>query len=232
MIANLLHAPGLRLMNKCTIMHLRTVNCWCFLFIQAHFAESWIAWMRIPAKRHVTCLYKKFQESSFNFCPLFRARGNFKSILLIVNLLSFNVFAGKMQTFFSIYFQWIFLMRILSAYSLNIVGWCEISSVAQGHEPFVSYQGLEQLHRFIFVMAITHIFYSCLTMLLTIVKVRFSATYFVTSSLKHCIHGCLFLCFFEWKTKYILTKHWQQGSARTRNYKHWIRCLTLFFFVV
>lgn len=41
----------------------------------------------------------------------------------------------------------------------------------QGHEPFVSYEGLEQLHRFIFVMAITHVSYSCLTMLLAIVKV-------------------------------------------------------------
>ncbi|KAG2681943.1 hypothetical protein I3760_11G166900 [Carya illinoinensis] len=40
------------------------------------------------------------------------------------------------------------------------------------HEPFVSYQGLEQLHRFIFVMAITHISYSCLTMLLAIVKIH------------------------------------------------------------
>ncbi|PKA53020.1 MLO-like protein 14 [Apostasia shenzhenica] len=42
----------------------------------------------------------------------------------------------------------------------------------EGHEPFVSYEGLEQLHRFIFVMAITHVLYSCLTMLLTIVKIH------------------------------------------------------------
>ena len=42
----------------------------------------------------------------------------------------------------------------------------------QGHEPFVSYQALERLHRFIFAMAITHISYSCLTMLLAIVKVK------------------------------------------------------------
>lgn len=44
--------------------------------------------------------------------------------------------------------------------------------VTQGYEPFVSYEGLEQLHRFIFVMAVTHVSYSCLTMLLAIVKVR------------------------------------------------------------
>ncbi|CAH9108023.1 unnamed protein product [Cuscuta epithymum] len=42
----------------------------------------------------------------------------------------------------------------------------------ESHEPFVSYEGLEQLHRFIFVMALTHIFYSCLTMLLAIIKVH------------------------------------------------------------
>lgn len=42
----------------------------------------------------------------------------------------------------------------------------------KGYEPFVSYQGLEQLHRFIFVMAITHVSYSCLTMLLAIVKIH------------------------------------------------------------
>ncbi|XP_038889734.1 MLO-like protein 11 isoform X2 [Benincasa hispida] len=42
----------------------------------------------------------------------------------------------------------------------------------KGYEPFVSYEGLEQLHRFIFIMAVTHISYSCLTMLLAIVKVH------------------------------------------------------------
>ncbi|WRX28720.1 Mlo-related protein - like 10 [Theobroma cacao] len=44
--------------------------------------------------------------------------------------------------------------------------------LTMGHEPFVSYEGLEQLHRFIFVMAITHVSYSCLTMLLAIVKIH------------------------------------------------------------
>ncbi|KAK3199020.1 hypothetical protein Dsin_022435 [Dipteronia sinensis] len=42
----------------------------------------------------------------------------------------------------------------------------------EGYEPFVSYEGLEQLHRFIFVMAVTHVSYSCLTMLLAIVKIH------------------------------------------------------------
>ncbi|KAF9666796.1 hypothetical protein SADUNF_Sadunf16G0265800 [Salix dunnii] len=54
------------------------------------------------------------------------------------------------------------LRRILNGLDQN--------TCKEGYEPFVSYQGLEQLHRFIFVMAITHISYSCLTMLLAIVK--------------------------------------------------------------
>uniref|UniRef100_A0A0E0PFV5 MLO-like protein n=1 Tax=Oryza rufipogon TaxID=4529 RepID=A0A0E0PFV5_ORYRU len=43
-------------------------------------------------------------------------------------------------------------------------------SCAEGYESFVSHEGLEQLHRFIFVMAVTHVTYSCLTMLLAILK--------------------------------------------------------------
>uniref|UniRef100_A0A7C9ARF5 MLO-like protein n=1 Tax=Opuntia streptacantha TaxID=393608 RepID=A0A7C9ARF5_OPUST len=42
----------------------------------------------------------------------------------------------------------------------------------EGKEPFVSYEGLEQLHRFIFIMAVTHVTYSCLTMLLALVKIH------------------------------------------------------------
>lgn len=42
----------------------------------------------------------------------------------------------------------------------------------EGEEPFVSYEGLEQLHRFIFIMAVTHVTYSCLTMLLALVKIH------------------------------------------------------------
>jgi len=45
------------------------------------------------------------------------------------------------------------------------------NSCKKGEEPFVSWEGLEQLHRFIFVMAVTHIFYSCLTMVLAILKI-------------------------------------------------------------
>ncbi|PWA42830.1 mlo-related protein [Artemisia annua] len=54
--------------------------------------------------------------------------------------------------------------RVLNVMNQNT---CE-----KDYEPFVSYEGLEQLHRFIFVMAITHVSYSCLTMLLAVVKIH------------------------------------------------------------
>ncbi|RYR63624.1 hypothetical protein Ahy_A04g021410 [Arachis hypogaea] len=40
-----------------------------------------------------------------------------------------------------------------------------------GHEPFVSYEGLEQLHRFLFVLGITHVLYSCLAVGLAMSKI-------------------------------------------------------------
>ncbi|KAD4178960.1 hypothetical protein E3N88_27551 [Mikania micrantha] len=42
----------------------------------------------------------------------------------------------------------------------------------KNYEPFVPHQGLEQLHHFIFVIAITHVSYSCLTMLLAVMKIH------------------------------------------------------------
>ncbi|KAK4795609.1 hypothetical protein SAY86_027935 [Trapa natans] len=56
--------------------------------------------------------------------------------------------------------------------AISLVVERSIHRLSTDHEPFVSYQGLEQLHRFIFVMAVTHISYSCLTMLLAIVKIH------------------------------------------------------------
>ncbi|XP_039686131.1 MLO-like protein 4 isoform X2 [Medicago truncatula] len=41
----------------------------------------------------------------------------------------------------------------------------------EGHEPFVSYEGLEQLHRFLFVLGITHVLYSCLAVGLAMSKI-------------------------------------------------------------
>ncbi|ESQ34302.1 hypothetical protein EUTSA_v10007238mg [Eutrema salsugineum] len=53
----------------------------------------------------------------------------------------------------------------------RLVGISE-TTCSEGYEPFVSYEGMEQLHRFIFIMAVTHVTYSCLTMLLAIVKIH------------------------------------------------------------
>jgi mlo protein len=54
----------------------------------------------------------------------------------------------------------------------------------QGHEPFVSYEGLEQLHRLLFILGITHVLYSFVTVVLSMIKVRarcpFAALTFVT----------------------------------------------------
>lgn len=41
----------------------------------------------------------------------------------------------------------------------------------EGHEPFVSYEGLEQLHRFLFVLGITHVLYSCVVVGLAMSKI-------------------------------------------------------------
>ena len=68
----------------------------------------------------------------------------------------------------------VLLICTISSNIWNAQGEIKICFVLQGHEPFVSYEGLEQLHRFIFVMAVTHVSYSCLTMLLAIVKVNHS----------------------------------------------------------
>lgn len=41
----------------------------------------------------------------------------------------------------------------------------------QGRVPFVSQEGLEQLHRFLFVLGITHVVYSCMAVGLSMSKV-------------------------------------------------------------
>ncbi|XP_051145165.1 MLO-like protein 4 [Andrographis paniculata] len=41
----------------------------------------------------------------------------------------------------------------------------------EGREPFVSAEGLEQLHRFLFVLGITHVLYSCIAVALAMTKI-------------------------------------------------------------
>ncbi|KAK6121168.1 hypothetical protein DH2020_045089 [Rehmannia glutinosa] len=45
----------------------------------------------------------------------------------------------------------------------------------EGREPFVSAEGLEQLHRFLFVLGITHVLYSCIVVGVSMSKVHFSS---------------------------------------------------------
>lgn len=59
----------------------------------------------------------------------------------------------------------------LHALSRRVLSGAIGNTCKKGYEPFVSVEGLEQLQRFIFVMAIMHVFYSCLNMLLAIVKI-------------------------------------------------------------
>ncbi|KAM0842723.1 hypothetical protein ACQ4PT_054005 [Festuca glaucescens] len=42
---------------------------------------------------------------------------------------------------------------------------------SEGHEPFVSYEGLEQLHRFLFILGFTHVLYSFVTVVLSMIKI-------------------------------------------------------------
>ncbi|KAG6645776.1 hypothetical protein I3843_08G140100 [Carya illinoinensis] len=95
------------------------------------------------------CIPSKFYDSKFAPCTISEIK---KKSSQHRNLLMVSVLPHSFR-------------RMLS--DLN-----EKNTCGEGHEPFVSYQGLEQLHRFIFVMAITHISYSCLTMLLAIVKIH------------------------------------------------------------
>ncbi|MQL90213.1 hypothetical protein Taro_022803 [Colocasia esculenta] len=41
----------------------------------------------------------------------------------------------------------------------------------EDREPFVSYEGLEQLHRFLFILGMTHVLYSCVTVVLAMIKI-------------------------------------------------------------
>ena len=58
----------------------------------------------------------------------------------------------------------------------------------------MSYEGLEQLHRFIFIMAVTHVTYSCLTMLLAIVKVSICGVRFLELNRVYLSREALDIC--------------------------------------
>ncbi|KAI4967853.1 hypothetical protein ZWY2020_013981 [Hordeum vulgare] len=53
-----------------------------------------------------------------------------------------------------------------------LVGGQSMHVCDEGHEPFVSYEGLEQLHRFLFILGFTHVLYSFVTVVLSMIKLR------------------------------------------------------------
>ncbi|KAL4183319.1 hypothetical protein AMTRI_Chr11g97590 [Amborella trichopoda] len=67
---------------------------------------------------------------------------------------------------------------------------------SEGHEPFVSYESLKQLLRFLFVLGITHVLYSCFTIVLAMIKVTPELSKLVFSEIIRapCLLG-LILCF-------------------------------------
>ncbi|KAL5204836.1 hypothetical protein ABZP36_009707 [Zizania latifolia] len=53
----------------------------------------------------------------------------------------------------------------------NGLGFQSENVCSEGHEPFVSYEGLEQLHRFLFILGITHVLYTFVTVVLSLIKI-------------------------------------------------------------
>lgn len=59
----------------------------------------------------------------------------------------------------------------------TLEGKCSTSaSFSQDREPFASYESLEQLHRFLFVLGVTHVSYSFLAIALAMIKVYISSS--------------------------------------------------------
>uniref|UniRef100_A0A0D9XPQ1 MLO-like protein n=1 Tax=Leersia perrieri TaxID=77586 RepID=A0A0D9XPQ1_9ORYZ len=53
----------------------------------------------------------------------------------------------------------------------GVFGYLPQNVCSEGHEPFVSYEGLEQLHRFLFILGITHVLYTFITVVLSMIKI-------------------------------------------------------------
>ncbi|KAH9751361.1 MLO-like protein 4 [Citrus sinensis] len=73
----------------------------------------------------------------------------------------------------------------------------------EGHEPFVSLEGLEQLHRFLFVLGITHVLYSCLAVGLAMSKkhklpLSYNFHNYIVRSMEDEFHGILGISYPLW----------------------------------
>ncbi|KAF8411163.1 hypothetical protein HHK36_003706 [Tetracentron sinense] len=137
-------------------------------------------------ERSIHCLSSWLQKT--NRKPLFEALEKMKEELMLLGFISLLLTATSstisniciQSKFYNSNFSPCTRSEIEETESENIppqdrkllTGFVLHRSYRRGHEPFVSYEGLEQLHQFIFVMAITHVSYSCLTMLLAIVKIH------------------------------------------------------------
>ncbi|XP_020401102.1 MLO-like protein 4 [Zea mays] len=58
-----------------------------------------------------------------------------------------------------------------TALDRNMFGGQRLHVCGEGHEPFVLYEGLEQLHRFLFILGITHVLYSFVIVVLSMIKI-------------------------------------------------------------
>ncbi|GAU22621.1 hypothetical protein TSUD_234430, partial [Trifolium subterraneum] len=58
--------------------------------------------------------------------------------------------------------------------SLSFLSHGTLNKLIKGHESFASYESLEQLHRFVFVLGITHVSYSFVAVALAMIKLCFS----------------------------------------------------------
>ncbi|OIW11529.1 hypothetical protein TanjilG_26895 [Lupinus angustifolius] len=96
--------------------------------------------------------------------PLFAALEKMKEELMLLGFISLLLTATS---------RMIANICIPSKYYNSAFAPCTRSEINEEMEDNGSGERLEQLHRFIFVMAVTHISYSCLTMLLAIVKTCF-----------------------------------------------------------
>uniref|UniRef100_J3KV71 Uncharacterized protein n=1 Tax=Oryza brachyantha TaxID=4533 RepID=J3KV71_ORYBR len=58
---------------------------------------------------------------------------------------------------------------LVFSHRMFALSWCIL--FAQGHDPFVSYEGLDQPHRFLFILGITHLLYTSVTVVLSMIKI-------------------------------------------------------------
>ncbi|GAA0167021.1 hypothetical protein LIER_22047 [Lithospermum erythrorhizon] len=59
-----------------------------------------------------------------------------------------------------------------SSISRKLIGNEKDNICSEGHEPFASYESLHQLHRFLFVLGVTHVFYSFVAIVLAMIKIH------------------------------------------------------------